>query len=102
MDFFAGEEWLELTVDSDYLVSTRGRLYDVRNGRFVPVSQRSHPVPSWSIRDSRQLSMSNNRYVLIARSMLLAFCGPGRDVEYVDGNPLNLTLENLRWSRVLA
>jgi hypothetical protein len=94
--FFPDEEWLEILADPTYLVSTYGRLYDTRDRRIVRVSTLAHLPLSWSLRAE---GISRNRYIACATTVLKTFRGDGSGyrVAYLDGNPENFALTNLRW-----
>lgn len=100
--FDSDEEWIELSEDPEYLVSTMGRLYDTRKKAFVKMrllSRREDFVWIWYIRERRSNQPSRNRPVMAARAVLRAFEGPGYMPSYEDGDPNNIVLANLRWAR---
>lgn len=100
IEFSPDEEWLELPQDARYLVSTHGRLYDLKSRRIVPLSTAaSLKLPAWSIRDNRPGAGSPNRYIPAARTVLSTFApiSGGHEPGYLDGNPSNFRLDNLAW-----
>lgn len=101
LEFPSDEEWLELDVDDQYLVSTHGRLYDLTQNALVypKVITPSTGSPGWVwlIRESRPGLSSRVRKIWAGAAVLRHFVGNGRIVVYKDGNIRNLRIDNLMW-----
>lgn len=96
------EEWLELPEDPRYLVSSHGRFYSTVTNRFIapavaPRKDGGNPRLYYRV----ILPGCRRRNIYAAVAVLTLFHGPAPSpwyaVEYIDGNPRNVRLDNLRW-----
>jgi hypothetical protein len=102
-EFYEGEEWLELPQDSSHLVSTFGRLYDVKQRQILPLVKisptgRGNPRYGWNIRWTSRGETRRCRQIGAAHAVLQAFEGAGQVPIYKDGCVDNVSLDNLVWS----
>lgn len=100
--FPANEEWIELAGHPGYFISTRGRVYSTHSDKILSPYRADHgrnADGSWRV---RVYANGRRHIVAVAYNVLLSFEGKPEGAwapEYLDGDLLNVWLDNLRWKR---
>lgn len=93
------ERWMEHPVYEDYAISTEGRVFNCRTGRFYKPYSTSPYVP-YKV-NLRMQGSSKSHTKSVHRLMAEAFFAdyePHRKVSFIDGDPMNCTLNNLEFT----
>lgn len=94
-----GEEWLECSFTSDYLISDLGRVFSVEKNCLLRQETNNCGYKRFNVTNEKD--KTKRRHIYVHREIGLTFLKesykPGLEMNHIDGVKIHNTKENLEW-----